>query len=139
MLHRDGNNHQNDGAKKHHGVTPRLPVHLGHMHSHLLVSLDTTLLRSNLNPFATYSIVSLLSNSPCCCGVPIRSPGLVAKPHRELILILGQLPGRITCHAVKIINKSIKQSTPATTATKSRCCTATASPLYHNPRLQVHI
>ena len=25
-LHRDGNNHQNDGAKKHHGVTPRHPV-----------------------------------------------------------------------------------------------------------------
>ena len=26
MLSGDGNNHQNDGAKKHHGVTPRFPV-----------------------------------------------------------------------------------------------------------------
>ena len=25
-LHGDGNNHQNGGAKKHRGVTPRLPV-----------------------------------------------------------------------------------------------------------------
>ena len=58
-LDRDGNNHQNDGAKKHRGVTPRLPVHLAHTDSHLPVSLDTTLLRSNLNPFANYSIVSL--------------------------------------------------------------------------------
>ena len=35
------------------------PLHLAHMQSHLLVSLDTTLLRSNLPPFAIYSIVSL--------------------------------------------------------------------------------
>ena len=35
------------------------PLHLAHTHSHLPVSLDTTLLRSNLNPFATYSIASL--------------------------------------------------------------------------------
>ena len=35
------------------------PLHLAHMHSHLPVSLDTTLLRSNLPPFAIYSIVSL--------------------------------------------------------------------------------
>ena len=34
-------------------------LHLPHMHSHLPVSLDTTLLRSNLLPFATYSIASL--------------------------------------------------------------------------------
>ena len=34
-------------------------LHLPHMHSHLLVSLNTTLLRSNLLPFAIYSIVSL--------------------------------------------------------------------------------
>ena len=58
-LHRDGNNHQNDGAKKHRGVTHRFPLHLPHTHSHLPVSLDTTLLRSNLLPFAIYSIVSL--------------------------------------------------------------------------------
>ena len=58
-LHRHGNNHQNDGAKKHRGVTPRLPVHLAHTHSHLPVSLDTTLLRSHLIPFAIYSIASL--------------------------------------------------------------------------------
>ena len=35
------------------------PLHLPHTHSHLPVSLDTTLLRSNLLPFAIYSIVSL--------------------------------------------------------------------------------
>ena len=35
------------------------PLHLAHTHSHLPVSLDTTLLRSNLPPFAIYSIVSL--------------------------------------------------------------------------------
>ena len=35
------------------------PLHLAHTHSHLLVSLDTTLLRSNLLPFAIYSIVAL--------------------------------------------------------------------------------
>ena len=57
-LHGDGNNHQNDGAKKHRGVTPRLPVLLAHMHSHLPVSLDTTLLRFNLLPFAIASILS---------------------------------------------------------------------------------
>ena len=34
-------------------------LHLPHTHSHLPVSLDTTLLRSNLNPFAIYSIVTL--------------------------------------------------------------------------------
>ena len=34
-------------------------LHLAHMHSHLPVSLDTTLLRSNLLPFAIYSIVAL--------------------------------------------------------------------------------
>ena len=36
-----------------------IPLHLPHTHPHLPVSLDTTLLRSNLNPFATYSIASL--------------------------------------------------------------------------------
>ena len=36
------------------------PFHLAHTHSHLPVSLDTTLLTSNLNPFATYSIASLI-------------------------------------------------------------------------------
>ena len=35
------------------------PLHLPHTHSHLPVSLDTTLLRSNLLPFAIYSIVAL--------------------------------------------------------------------------------
>ena len=35
------------------------PFHLAHTHSHLPVSLDTTLLRSNLLPFASYSIASL--------------------------------------------------------------------------------
>ena len=33
--------------------------HLAHTHPHLPVSLDTTLLRSNLIPFAIYSIASL--------------------------------------------------------------------------------
>ncbi len=56
-LHRDGNNHQNDGAKKHRGVTPRLPVHLAHMHPPLPVSLNNTLLRFNLLPFATALIL----------------------------------------------------------------------------------
>ena len=34
-------------------------LHLAHTHSHLPVSLDTTLLRSNLIPFASYSIILL--------------------------------------------------------------------------------
>ena len=34
-------------------------LHLPHTHPHLPVSLDTTLLRSNLLPFAIYSIVAL--------------------------------------------------------------------------------
>ena len=36
-----------------------IPLHLPHTHPHLPVSLDTTLLRSHLIPFAIYSIVSL--------------------------------------------------------------------------------
>ena len=53
MVPGDGNNHLYGGGNNHHGVTPLLSVHLAHMHSHLLVSLDTKLLRSNLNPFAS--------------------------------------------------------------------------------------
>ena len=53
ILHGEGNNHRYDGAKKHRGVMPLLSVHLAHTHSHLPVSLDTKLLRSNLNPFAS--------------------------------------------------------------------------------------
>ena len=40
------------------------PLHLAHTHSHLPVSLDTTLLRSNLHPFAIYSIVSISTTFP---------------------------------------------------------------------------
>ena len=47
-------------------VSSRLasPLHLAHTHSHLPVSLDTTLLRSNLHPFAIYSIVVLSTTFP---------------------------------------------------------------------------
>ena len=64
MLYGDGNNHLYGGAKKHCGVTPRFSVHLAYTHSHLLVSLDTTLLRFNLLPFAIASILSLCTYQP---------------------------------------------------------------------------
>ena len=40
------------------------PLHLAHTHSHKLVSLDTTPLRSNLHLFAIYSIVVLSTTFP---------------------------------------------------------------------------
>ena len=64
MLYGDGNNHRYDGAKKHRGVTPLLSVHLAHTHSHLPVSLDTKLLRSNLNPFASMPSSASLTSPP---------------------------------------------------------------------------
>ena len=64
MLHGDGNNHLYGGAKKHRGVTPRFSVHLAHTLSHKHVSLDTTLMRSNLLPFAAASILSLCTYQP---------------------------------------------------------------------------
>ena len=64
LLHGEGNNHRYDGAKKHRGVTPRFHTRLPHTHPHLPVSLDTTLLRSNLLPFAIDSIISLSTTFP---------------------------------------------------------------------------
>ena len=56
------------------------PLHLPHTHSHLLVSLDATLLRSNLIPFASYSIILLsttFSLTPMPDSYSISNPSLM--------------------------------------------------------------
>ena len=56
------------------------PLHLPHTHSHLPVSLDTTLLRSHLIPFASYSIILLsttFSLTPMPDSYSISNPSLM--------------------------------------------------------------
>ena len=56
------------------------PLHLAHTHSHLPVSLDTTLLRFNLLPFASYSIILLsttFSLTPMPDSYSISNPSLM--------------------------------------------------------------
>ena len=56
------------------------PLHLPHTHSHLPASLDATLLRSNLIPFASYSIILLsttFSLTPMPDSYSISNPSLM--------------------------------------------------------------
>ena len=72
-------------------------LHLPHMHSHLPVSLDATLLRSNLIPFASYSIILLsttFSLTPMPDSYSISNPSLMKAQKVQMLDFLNLFQGR---------------------------------------------
>ena len=73
------------------------PLHLAHTHSHLPVSLDTTLFRSNLIPFASYSIILLsttFSHTPMPDSYSISNPSLMKAQKVQMLDFLNLFQGR---------------------------------------------